>query len=180
MQAWGGLQALLAPLAANAFESLESPALAVDVQAVEAHLGRPLPAEFKSLLALHDGQRAAGPLPWELAPLHERLMTWKWLNRGGFPREWWSPDWFPILSNGSGDYLVLDLSQDPAPLIEYRHDSPFRPVLASSLSAWILQVQDALQSGRLFGITDAGRFVGFASSLPSEDGLDVLVFSQES
>jgi cell wall assembly regulator SMI1 len=178
--AWTTLRELLGPRAPGAFEDLEGPALEEDVAMVEARLGRPLPGELKSLLSLHDGQRADGPLPWELAPLHERLMTWQWLNRCGFPLDWWNPDWFPVLSNGRGDYRVLDLSQPEPPLIEYRHDAPARPWVASSLSSWIRQVHAALQAGQLFGTTVDGRFAGLTAILPTEDEVDVLLFTDES
>ena len=174
--AWIGLKALLHPAVPDAYACLEGPAYAEDVARVEAQLGRALPWEYKSLLCMHNGQRADGPLPWEMAPLHERLMTWHWLNRSGHPEEWWSPDWFPILSNGSGDYLFLDLSLEESPLLCYRHDEEERPVLASSLSGWILELHEQLCTGRLFAKTSNGRFAGLIEGPLGQDTREVIRF----
>jgi cell wall assembly regulator SMI1 len=174
--AWFGLKALLYPIVPFAYDCLEGPALKEDVALLEADLGRALPAELKSLLSLHDGQRAAGPLLWELAPICERMMTWQWLRRSGHPVEWWNPDWFPVLSNGSGDYLVLDLSKPEPPLIEYRHDAEERRVIAPSLSSWIEELHEDLCVGRLFASTLDGRFSGLTPTVPSEPRIQVIRF----
>lgn len=178
--AWASLRAVVEPVAPAAFACLEGPAHDIDLKMAEQRFGAPLPLDYRSLLSLHNGQRSAGPLPWELAPLHERVMTWAWLTRSGHPPDWWHPSWFPVLSKGSGDYLVLDTTQSPAPVRLYRHDAPERPLLAPSLGAWLLQVQVQLRSGALVGTQVGGAFAGLVPSLSAERWEEAILFTPPS
>jgi cell wall assembly regulator SMI1 len=65
---------------------------------------------------------------------------------------WWSRGWIPVMVNGGGDYLCIDLA--PADggvigqIITWYHDETFRERVATGMDALLAALADRLSSGR--------------------------------
>ena len=130
--------------------------------AVGDALGFPLSAPLRSLWRWHDGQDLTpegGTLVYNLTllPTAEVVRAVR-LQRELFPKdtEWWGTRWVPLLTNGAGDYLCLDLAAE-APIarravpprrgqvVQFWHDSGERAVLAPDLETFLRALLDAWQ-----------------------------------
>ncbi|MEL6349159.1 MAG: SMI1/KNR4 family protein [Myxococcota bacterium] len=68
---------------------------------------------------------------------------------------WWGPRWVPILTNGAGDYICVDLKGDQSlgykqhskrgQIVEHWHDDKNRSVLAPDLASWLEAMIDSWQ-----------------------------------
>lgn len=132
--------------------------LAID--ALEARLAKPLPAEFVSLYKWRNGQKpdcSANLIDnWMFSPLEDVISTKDMLD--GMigtdfeePR-WWSRGWVPFLSNGGGDHLCLDLIAEfggmPGQLITFWHDWEKRSPTFPSMESWLQAVVKSLAEER--------------------------------
>ena len=69
----------------------------------------------------------------------------------GIRATWWWPQWLPIMANGGGDYLCVDL--DPAPggqpdqVLAYFHDETYRNLVAPGIEVLIESVATGLANG---------------------------------
>ncbi|OOV98079.1 SMI1/KNR4 family protein [Pseudomonas sp. MF4836] len=141
----------------------------------ECQLGLPLPPMLRALYAIADGQtEGAATLLDAFAwmPLSEVVDRAAFLNEffpGGINEEdpdhepmqvdagirptWWWPQWLPIMANGGGDYLCVDL--DPAPggqpgqVLAYFHDETYRSLVAPGVEGLIEHVARGLANGTL-------------------------------
>lgn len=139
----------------------------------EARLGRTLPASLRTLYGIADGQTEGSATlldAFSWMPLDEVLDRSEFLNdffpdgrneedpdhapmdvAPGIKPSWWWPHWLPIMTNGAGDYLCLDL--DPAPgghsgqVIAYYHDETYRLLIAPSIEQLIEVIASGLSSG---------------------------------
>lgn len=137
---------------------LNLPASDADIQILEKNLGVSLPADFVGCLKVHNGQlgRSGGLFDGkEFLSCRNILMSWSaWsdlLEEGDFDGKtskpaagiklgWWVKGWIPFATNGSGDFLCIDLSPsakgNSGQVIKVFHDAPDRVVEAVCFSAW--------------------------------------------
>lgn len=82
---------------------------------LEAALSRPLPPEWLEVYSRHDGlpQWLIFGGDWHLLS-SDLVLEVYWENREVFhalvTTEPWRTEWLPLLSNGAGDYLLLDVN----------------------------------------------------------------------
>jgi len=163
--AWNRIERWLAAHAPALLADLNPPATAADLAAFAQATGLALPAEAAAAYARHNGQRGAGPPlfgEYRLLPLH--LAARAALDMRAVPSApasahgpvqpaWWHPGWLPVLSNGAGRYLCLDLAPPPAPppggtpgqVVQYDSRSPHRSIAAPGFAAWLTAFAQGLQ-----------------------------------
>jgi cell wall assembly regulator SMI1 len=175
-ETWKRIEAWLAQNAPEILADLQAPAAPQDIQNTERALGQQLPDEMAASYRIHNGSRGgAAPLlgKWRLLSLDQIEERWRELNTfnenqkdaedefgdkefetqtdPGIQEGWWRNAWIPIASNGSGDFLCVDL--DPAPggkrgqIISYLHADGSRKRVANSFGKWLGQFADDLERG---------------------------------
>ncbi|UQN10673.1 hypothetical protein M1R55_30320 (plasmid) [Deinococcus sp. QL22] len=80
----------------------------------------------------------------------ETILTLYWENQGFFDdvtaAEPWCAEWLPLLCNGTGDYLLLDLST--LEIGTYFHEGGDYQVPYPRLTAYFEHVVDGFRAGR--------------------------------
>jgi cell wall assembly regulator SMI1 len=158
----------------NRRRPLNEPASADEIAATERRLGLKLPAAVRNLYCLANGQPSDAVSlegSFVLLSLDGIVEAAAFLNDEfpdgvnvhasddasvdadpGIRASWWSRSWVPIMENGGGDYLFVDL--DPAKagnqgqIITYFHDEMFRSLVAPGLDAMLEDLAARLASGR--------------------------------
>lgn len=148
---------------------------ATEAQIAEAErqLGLALPPALHALYRLADGQpEGAATLldAFSWMPLSEVVERAAFLNEffpdglneedpdhapiqanTGIRPTWWWPQWLPIMANGGGDYLCVDLDPEPeghrGQLIAYFHYETYRSLVARGFEGLIESVANGLASG---------------------------------
>ncbi len=167
---WRTIEGWLEESHPSALESFRPPAPAEVIASAESSLGRALPDDYKQFLALHDGQRADGPmvgtcslfaaeaLATEYARLHKRFdaegsVDAETAGQGVRPVQC-SAGWIPIGRSARGrDYLCIDV--DPAEggakgqIIEMAVDYDDRPLVAGSFTELLSKLFEQLQTGEI-------------------------------
>ena len=109
---------------------------------LEDKLGDVSTFELETLYSWHNGQ--SGPLGLMndnrvFMTLKDALNTWAfYINPNNEYQEPYERNWFPIMSNGASDYLVMDIGSGA--LIAYWHDDEEREVEYTRLSDWAADV----------------------------------------
>lgn len=89
--------------------------------------------EFPDGVNVHDEDHAAIRVPPEIRAV------------------WWSRDWIPIMENGGGDHVCVDLDPTvagtPGQLITFYHDETFRPLVAPGMEVLLRQLAERLRTG---------------------------------
>jgi len=119
---------------------------------IQERIGISIPQELELWFSWHNGQNGGCPLMNEdnrlLLSTKSALEAWSFYSRP--ENDYLKPfekTWFPLLSNGSGDYLVLELGKvNTGALIGYWHDDTDRPIEYSNLSDWANMVLSGLNS----------------------------------
>lgn len=140
--------------------TLNPPATDADFDALEKLLGYAVPAEFKELYQIANGEASMGWLMGEewlsIEHIMDEYRVWLELYEdktfmeddgtdfGCEPKSeaikadfWWNPCWISLSANGMGDSLMIDL--DPAPsgtvgqILQMWHDDGARELKAHSL-----------------------------------------------
>ena len=157
-QQWERLEAWLETHNPVLLADLNPPASDADIRELEQKLGVKLPMDFVECLKVHDGQREKSGWLFdgkEFMSTRNILMSWSaWgdlLEDGDFDGKisrpvigiqsgWWIKEWVPFATNGSGDYLCIDLSPsgngNSGQVIKVFHDVPDRTLDAICFSAW--------------------------------------------
>lgn len=146
-------------------------------------LEHPWPSPLEASLRTHDGWAAfVVHGAWRLLSAAEIADTWRRIRDIGFgedpalPSEgtpagpvepvFWSDDWLPFAEGAQGRFACLDLAPpeqgDVGQVVEFWHQSPERPVRASSYAEWFGEFADELVSGGYW-------LEGETSLVPSED-----------
>lgn len=158
--AWLQLDASLRAHRPAVLADLNPPASAKTLQHLQSTLGVSLPEAILDALRGHDGQRGSSePLldSFQWLSCARMLDAWRfWVqqsasagfNEGAEPGTgvqsyWWHPGWIPFASNGSGDYLCLDLAPAtaglPGQVITVWHDDGARRRVSEHFPAWFAQ-----------------------------------------
>lgn len=132
-----------------------------DLEAFEKKFQMQLPSGFRELYQWRNGQdpncSASLQYNWMFSRLEDISDTKETLDGMiGFDFEdpkWWRRRWIPLLSNGGGDHLCLDLAAEdggtPGQLLIFYHDSKRRPVEYPSFDAWLSELVDSMENGTL-------------------------------
>lgn len=149
---------------------LNPPASDDEIEELTSTLGLELPADFISVLKIHNGQK--GEKAWlfdsqEFLSTHriiEEYNIWKNLLEtklqgkesiadNGVKNEWWNTAWIPFTSDGCGDSYCLDLSPSTGgtkgQIITLWFESPQREIVANSFSQWFTEYLEELYTGNL-------------------------------
>jgi len=173
-------QQILAWVEANApdlLDYLEPPANRAELAETESRLSMRLPTALRTFYGLQNGttafgifpaleheQAAFGPLPLDEIEFLELEDDDADADEAfdvdaGVRAEFWNADWIPFAAVADrGDYLMLDMA--PArggrvgQVIEWRHDTNERRLVAPSLEALLKQTAEGLEAGRF--VYDAG------------------------
>ncbi|MFT3785320.1 MAG: SMI1/KNR4 family protein [Tepidisphaeraceae bacterium] len=162
---WTRLKQAAARAEPTIVASLRGPAADSAIASVAELLGVPLPDDVVASFRIHDGQSFEGESlngEWHQFSLDEATRAWRMqselLAAGEFADRslrgvdpgvrpiWWEPCWFPLLGNEAGDYVVVDLAPVAGgcsgQLVEVRHDSRERRIVAPSFGAWLKRTAD--------------------------------------
>jgi cell wall assembly regulator SMI1 len=138
----------------------------VELQALQAQLGRELPGELRTLLAWHNGQgeEFAGRFEedWLLMGAGDIARAKAELDAGAVGNgagNGWRPEWIPFLDDDAGNYVFLDTSQPEPPVREYWLGQPEQPVVAPSLTAWAENLVRAVEAGQYEEDPERGTFL---------------------
>ena len=172
--AWTRIEKWLAANAGETLEALSRGASAASIAEVERTTGVKLPAAVRASYRRLDGDDGSGIFPaieteemaYSPMPLSRVASEWRSGSKfarsypadaefdadRGIRREYWNPGWIPIATNGGGDYHCIDLS--PAAggtvgqVIEWRHETDERRLLAPSWEHRLTELADGLESGK--------------------------------
>ncbi len=173
-QSWKRIEAWLKANDPERAKSLAKPATAKQISDAEKKMKVKLPSDVKQTYQIHNGQKYSSSLVMDddhgsyyLLPLNEMVKEWKvWtelMDGGEFEGEqsagekgirsdaWYNRKWIPILSNGGGDSLCVDL--DPArggkagQIISMNHEEDSRALIASSLAELLSNLVADLEAG---------------------------------
>jgi cell wall assembly regulator SMI1 len=62
--------------------------------------------------------------------------------------EFWRREWLPFLSDGGGNYTVVDLSSEGAGrLLDFYHDDNLREAVNASVDEWITELAESMADG---------------------------------
>jgi cell wall assembly regulator SMI1 len=121
-------------------ETLNPGARPADLDALQAHLGAPVPEPLQDLLRWHNGQAntSAGHLDsnWNLLGT-DRLAAVKRELDESAAQTGWQTAWLPFANDAEGNCLCLDTTQAQAPVRVFRRGSPEHPIIAASLGEWL-------------------------------------------
>ena len=170
---WGRILAWVEANATDLLDFLEPPADRADLVDAERRLSMRLPTALHAFYALQNGtpafavfpalepdQAAFGPLPVEEIEFLEVDDEDSDETEDDFEvdpairPEFWNPLWIPFAAaNDRGDHLMLDLSPTraglPGQVIEWRHDTNERRLVAPSLEAMLKGIAERMELGRL-------------------------------
>lgn len=134
---WERLEAALKAAAPEVKKSLRKGTTDAKLSKLGQQIGAELPADLRSTLLLHDGQKDDGDgiIPEDfveewggeflLMPVAEIATAWamwkeltdcgEFTGRVSNPGKgalavWWSPGWIPFATDGGGDYLCVDVT----------------------------------------------------------------------
>lgn len=131
-----------------AYDFLRPAASDEQIDALETALGRGLPSDIRTVLFCNNGSDESYVLgSWFLMGTRDILAEWKLNNQiaAENPDYEWLPEWLPVLGNGGGDFLVLDM--DTGECLEAFHDPYDRVVVAPSFGCWLAGLADRLEAG---------------------------------
>ncbi len=124
----------------------------------QTQLGLRVPEDLRALLAWHNGQSDdfVGCLVdrWNLMGTEAILAARSELTEGGGQAAW-----VPFLDDDAGNYVVLDTSQNPAPVREFWAGQAEQPVVAPSLTAWLNDFVAAVERGEYEEEPERGEFL---------------------
>jgi len=175
---WRRILAWVQENAPDLFDFLEPPAERAELAETETRLSMRLPAALRTFYGLQNGTPAFGVFPAleeeqsAFGPLALDEIEFLELDEDDDPEEgfdvdagvraeFWNPNWIPFAAAADrGDYLMLDMA--PArggrlgQVIEWRHDTNERRLVAPSLEALLSRTADGLEAGRFVYDGDAG------------------------
>jgi cell wall assembly regulator SMI1 len=128
---WNRIEAEIRRQAPGELAFLSRKATKAQIDKLESLVGRPLPDDIRQSYAIHNGVRGylvpshpgrnSFDLLLDLKTIAHELKTWRGMLEGGefagnkpnptgpIRRVWWSMGWVPIIGEGTGDHLCIDL-----------------------------------------------------------------------
>jgi cell wall assembly regulator SMI1 len=162
----GRLEKWLAAHRPRLLKNLRPGANEAELHALQARLGRELPAELRTLLAWHNGQNEefAGRFEedWLLMGTNEIITAKEELDKGAAGNgegNGWKPEWIPFMDDDAGDYLFLDTSKAEPPVRAYWLDQEQQPQVAVSLTAWVEAFVKGVEAGAYTEDPERGTFL---------------------
>jgi cell wall assembly regulator SMI1 len=144
-------------------EGLLPGAGASDLEAMQAGLNHPLPADLRALLSWHNGQSGefVGHLEnnWDLMNTSQITAAKLELDGGDLAQTGWQKAWVPFLDDNNGDYMCVDASHPEGPVREFWQGKAKHPVVAPSLAAWIEQFVTGIEEGAYHEDPERGTFL---------------------
>lgn len=156
------------------YATLRPGATNIELDALEAHIGHKLPADFRALYRWHDGQdwSVGGVFGLDWMPLAEVGTNWQmWADiarensdmnvsirplsypTGAIRELYTSAVWVPFLHDGGGNHVALDLGPDvaggPGQVMTTGRDEEHRYVLASSVEGFLREYLRRLETGQV-------------------------------
>jgi cell wall assembly regulator SMI1 len=137
------------------------------IRILEEKIGFELPEDFKTSLEIHNGQDGRFRLlsQWEIIPVDGILLEIDQMQevfensadtaietRGAVKDNLWNSAWIPFASDGSGNFLCIDM--DPpengikGQIILWASDPPYVEVVSQSYRDWLAQFLNDLEAGR--------------------------------
>jgi cell wall assembly regulator SMI1 len=176
---WARIESWLKENAQPVFEKLNPGATEAEISAAEKYLRQSLPSDVKALYRFRNGQAANSPslfYGFRWFDIAAAANAWTMFDGEpscepsrhhvpdpGVKKAWTDAGWVPFMWDGTGDYHCIDLA--PAEggtvgqIISFLHDSDDRPLLASSLEAFLEEFAAQLEQGKLVYVEeDAGIF----------------------
>lgn len=149
---------------------LSPPAVAEELRAIEATIGRPVPPLLRASLMVHNGEsdEPVGLLNgYDLLQTTQIVDEWNtmkdvaetWSDEestaaepidGVRPRHW-HPGWIPVAADGDGNYFCVDA--DPAPgghvgqVIFFDHEEGPSHIAARDIAEWLTEFANELERG---------------------------------
>jgi cell wall assembly regulator SMI1 len=132
-----------------------------ELDAFETKFGMKLPLAFRELYRWRNGQDPMSFVSLQdnrsFCTLQEIVSTKEELDGMiGYDFEdprYWRRGWVPFLHNGGGSYLCVDMAAEdgghPGQLIGFWKADQDRPVEFASTEAWLAELVDSMESGRL-------------------------------
>lgn len=174
--AWARVEAALAKMLPDIRASLCPGATSEDLRALEHSIGTALSGDARAFFEIHNGQQPGHhfiavrdpvmkPGYFRFLTLLEAAAVWREWNQlteqgefahnrsqphPGVRKEWFHRGWIPITEDRLGNHHCLDLS--PADrgkvgqIILLRHEVGARPLVADSVSEWLVDIARALIS----------------------------------
>ena len=153
----------------NGLAALNPPASDRSIIHLELKLDCTFPPALVESLKCHNGQRHNAPKLFDgmellsLDRIEDEWEVWSELWSSGdfsmtkidadpeIKTSWWNPKWIPILYNGAGDHVCVDL--DPAnhktakagQLLTMWHDRPERQCIATGFEVWFESYLNGLE-----------------------------------
>lgn len=131
---------------------LNPPATCADLSDLEAELGRPVPADLKSLLRWHNGQAKGFSGAFENA--------WLFMSCADIAAATSNADcpagWIPFLDNDAGDFLCLDSA---AAVRAFCLGNSDHPVVAACLDDWLADFVSHVEKGHYVEEPERGHFL---------------------
>ncbi len=156
------LDSWLAKHRARFHKNLQPGAAVGDLHALSNSIAKYLPAALSELLSWHNGQGDdyVGYFVdhWLLMSAAKIAAAKNDLDSTG-GEYGWKTDWVPFLDDDSGDFVVLDLSQEGPPVLAYwmgEHTTP----LAPSLEVWLGDFVTGVEAGQYHEDPERGTFRG--------------------
>ena len=173
---WGKFDRWLEVHFPEGYQSLNPGASEEEILKLELEIGFKLPEAYRYSLKIHDGQKYDSiPLldSGEFLSIDRVRDEWRimkeLLDKGQFPpnKFWWSINWVPITSDGSGNLTCIDmrkgLDKNLGQIIDFDHEVSQRTILSQSFESWFEAYVIDVLAGKYGYSDDYGLF------MPKED-----------
>lgn len=145
---WARIHAWLKNHAAEELALFAPPAADSAIDALDGEIPTPLPRALRDSARIHNGQHGGAIAGLQLLSLEEgasereRMLGYSTDDAVGFD---WSPNWFPVLTDGGGDYYFIDLATGA--VHEWNHELASSTSVAPSFEALLTWYANALEAG---------------------------------
>ncbi len=137
-------------------------ATSADIAALEKNLACPIPTALAELLAWHNGQRddAVGKFEedWQLMGCAAIAAAKEELDANAAANGW-RKIWLPFLDDDAGDYVFLDITSKPMPVLAFWLGNKQPEELAPDLESWLREFVSRVEKGHYHEDPERGTFM---------------------